>query len=462
VYLELHIALQPSAGLVTVTEAERPGFYKVLTLCAPAGWGNVPTLEMMRLMYRTAVLVLISAAAAAAAQAPVVLQDFGIGNLDGGNWLYAGLVMDNAGNLYGAAYYGGVYNHGVVYKLSPTGTGGWKETVLYTFKGTPRGQDGAGPYSAPTLDSAGNLYGTTAYGGVAAKPCGSTGCGVVYKLMPSGSTWQETVLYRFTATPDGFRPYAGVDIDAAGNLYGITSGGGTDNLGTIFELSPSASGGWKETVIHSFAGADGSNPEGMPVLDAAGNLWGTTYAGGTHNKGVVYKLSPQTGGGWSIHVLHSFKSGTDGANPFAGVTMGPDGSLFGTTSVGGAALSGVAYELSRNASGNWTETILHTFLGPSAGDGANPNGLIFDSHGNLFGTSVAGGTDNPGTIFEISPAGNSTWQEQVLYSFTAGLDGAYPSSSLIMDQLGNLYGTTLYGGPSGSIDVGGVVFEFTP
>jgi uncharacterized repeat protein (TIGR03803 family) len=197
-------------------------------------------------------LVLISAAAAAA-NSPVVLQDFGIGNLDGGNWLYAGLVMDNAGNLYGAAYYGGVYNHGVVYTLSPTGTGSWKETVLYTFKGTSRGQDGAGPYSAPTLDSAGNLYGTTAYGGVAAKPCGSTGCGVVYKLTSSGSTWQETVLYRFTATPDGFRPYAGVDIDAAGNLYGITSGGGTDNLGTIFELSPNASGGWTETVIHSFA-----------------------------------------------------------------------------------------------------------------------------------------------------------------------------------------------------------------
>jgi len=406
---------------------------------------------------RIAALILISAAGAAA-KSFVVLQDFGIGyDALGGNWLYAGLTMDGSGNLYGAAYLGGTYNHGVVYELSPNGSGGWTETVLYDFKGTDVDQDGAGPQAAPILDSEGNLYGTTTYGGIAGKGR-PTGWGVVYRLTPSGGTWQETTLYRFTGTPDGFGPLAGVTLDAAGNVYGVTSAGGTYDEGTIFELSPGASG-WTETVLHSFTGNDGGNPEGTPVWDAAGNLLGTTWGGGTHNYGVVYKLSPRTGG-WKLDVLYKFQGGTDGANPLAGVTLGPGGSLFGATQAGGA-LNGIAYELAPNGSGGWQETILHTFQGAATGDASLPNGLVY-THGKLFGSSGSGGTDNAGAIFEISPASGGAWEEKVLYNFTTGRDGATPSSSLITDGMGHLYGTTLWGGPAGTIDAGGVAFEFTP
>ncbi|HTQ57831.1 MAG TPA: choice-of-anchor tandem repeat GloVer-containing protein [Bryobacteraceae bacterium] len=407
-------------------------------------------------MHRIAVLILIFAAAAAA-NSPVVLQDFGIGNLDGGSSLYAGLVMDTAGNLYGAAEEGGIYNAGVVYELSRNTGGGWTETVLYNFTGANRGQDGANPHATLLRDSAGNLYGTTVSGGIASRTC-SKGCGVVFKLTPSGDTWQETVLYRFTGGADGSVPYAGVSMDAAGNLYGAaTSGGAT--AGVVYELTPGTPG-WTEAVIHTFEDVDGATPYGTPVLDAAGNLFGTTYAGGAYNRGVVYALTPSAGA-WTFHALHNFRGSPDGANTLTGVILGPRGTLFGTTTSGGTASCGIAYELAFKKSAGWTETILHTFLGVGAADGENPNGLILDAHGNLFGTSTGGGLYNPGTIFELSPMAGGGWQETVLYSFTAGLDGAYPSSSLTLGPSGHLFGTTLWGGPSGDT-TGGVAFEFTP
>jgi uncharacterized repeat protein (TIGR03803 family) len=405
------------------------------------------------------IVTLVCAAGALASNAPKTLQDFGIGDLRGGSSLYAGLILDSAGNAYGAAESGGIYNAGVVYELSPTASGPWTETVLYNFKGGAN-QDGANPHATLAWDSAGNLYGTTVSGGLENSSC-RTGCGTVYKLTPSAGGWQETVLYRFTGGADGSVPYAGVTIDSAGNLYGAAVGGGA-SVGVVYELSPGDSG-YMQTVIHTFEDTDGSAPFATPLLGPDGKLYGTTETGGSRNAGVVYALSPQSGGAWNFRVLHNFQSGSDGAEPLSGVILGPKGTLVGTTTIGGTANCGTAYTLAPNASdpkAPWTETIMHTFLGVEQQDGENPNLLLLSPKGILYGTSTGGGVDNPGTIFQIvhSAAG---WQETVLYSFTAGNDGAYPSSGLAMDAAGNLYGTTLWGGPSGDT-TGGVAFEFTP
>jgi len=386
-----------------------------------------------------------------------VLQSFGLGNELSGNNLYAGLILDAAGNLYGAAEAGGRYGYGTVFELSPDSSGEWTVTVLYNFKG---GQDGESPHATLTWDSAGNLYGTTVSGGGGTGCRG--GCGVVFRLSPSSNGWAENVLYRFTNSADGSVPYAGVALDAAGNVYGATTGGGASALGLIYELTPGAGGAWEFSILHNFTGRpDGATPYGTPILDSAGNLYGTTYSGGASNKGTVYVVSPAPGGGWTERVIHSFRGGSDGVNPMTPLTFDPKGNLYGTTSIGGTANCGIAFRLTPNQTGGWSETLLHTFLGITAQDGENPNGLIFDTHGNLYGTSMGGGVDNPGTIFEISPAHNGTWTETVLYSFLAGLDGAYPLAGVAIDAAGNLYGTTLWGGPAGDTS-GGVAFQYTP
>jgi uncharacterized repeat protein (TIGR03803 family) len=248
-------------------------------------------------------------------------------------------------------------------------------------------------------------------------------------------------------------------MDSAGNLYGATISGGSANKGVVYRLSPSA-GGWQQTVLHTFQGSDGSAPYPTPLLDAAGNLYGTTNVGGAHQRGVVFVLKPQAAGIWTEQVLHAFQGGTDGANPLAGVIFDSKGNLYGTTSVGGTANCGVAYRLVRSAGGGWSEKILHTYLGVTAQDPENPNGMIFDAAGNLYGTSTGGGVYNPGTIFKIAPSAGG-WQETVLYSFTGGNDGAYPITGPTMDAAGHLFGTTLWGGPAGDT-TGGVAFEFVP
>jgi len=407
-------------------------------------------------MGRIAILVLMFATNTWAAGTLKVMKAFGTGNLREGSDLYAGLILDSSGNLYGAAESGGTYGAGVVYKLSPTTGGGWTETVLYNFKGGA--QDGASPHATLMADSAGNLYGTTVNGGPASATC-RTGCGTVY-MISAGAHWQESVLYRFTGGADGAIPYAGVAMDSAGNLYGATTSRGANGAGVVYKLTP-GSAGWLQTVIHTFQGRpDGSAPYPTPVLDAAGNLYGTTNAGGAHNLGIVYMLAPQPDGTFAEHVLHNFAGGADGANPLAGVILDPRGNIYGTATLGGTANCGIAYKLIPNAAGAWTERLLHTFLGVNAQDGENPNWLTFDAHGNLYGSSTGGGVDNPGTIFKITrtPSG---WQETVLYSFTAGNDGAYPSSGVVLDAVGNIYGTALWGGPSGDT-TGGVAFQFTP
>jgi uncharacterized repeat protein (TIGR03803 family) len=397
--------------------------------------------------------VFLCLGAAWAAPTPSVLHSFGV-HLQGGSDLYAGLILDASGNAYGAAESGGTYGYGVVFELSPDGAGEWAERVLYDFKGSP-GDDGATPHATLVFDRAGNLYGTTVSGGV------SGNFGIVFKLTPtSQGQWTETVLHRFTGGTDGATPYAGVILDAAGNVYGATDGGGAAGDGTVYKLTPSDSSPWVETVLHSFTGKpDGAGPFAAPLLDAAGNLFGTTYYGGARNDGAVYKLAPQPDGSWAETVLYSFKGGSDGVNPGAPLIADRSGNLYGTTAVGGSAGCGIAFKLT--AASDWAETVLHTFLGITDDDGENPNGLTFGPRGVLYGTTVGGGTDNPGTIFRLTPSESGGWTETVLYNFTAGLTGAYPSVGLTLGPNGGLYGTTLWGGPAGDT-VGGVAFEFNP
>jgi uncharacterized repeat protein (TIGR03803 family) len=369
----------------------------------------------------------------------------------------AGLLRDAAGNLYGTTVNGGAHGSGVVFKLSPSGN----ETVLYSFTG---GADGGYPSAGLLRDAAGNLYGTTVLGG----PGGS---GVVFKLSPTGT---ETVLYSFTGGnggTDGGFPTAGLLRDAAGNLYGTTFYGGSGNCldpfvliggcGVVFKLSAMGT----ETVLYSFAGPpDGQYPVAGLIPDAAGNLYGTTEFGGVYNGycekpnphnaytcGVVFKLSPSG----TETVLHTFAGyPTDGGNPYAGLLRDAAGNLYGTTLNGGADGSGVVFKLSPTG----TETLLHTFTGP---DGARPSaGLIKDTLGNLYGTTIGGGAHGQGVVFELIRCSSapSGYEFKVLHSFTGGDDGAYPWSGLVRDGAGNLYGTTSRGGASGN----GVVFRLTP
>jgi uncharacterized repeat protein (TIGR03803 family) len=391
-----------------------------------------------------------------------------------------------------------------------------QEKVLWSFGSVPN--DGIGPQAALISDNAGNLYGTTAGGGTAAG-------GTVFKLSPqTGGTWSETILYNFctqTDCTDGYEPQAGLLMDSAGKLYGTAYAGGIVDCphgtacgGTAFELSPPSELGqpWTYAVLYTFCSEisgvvclDGSEPRSQLILDASGNLYGTTVKGGrghdvdSYGGGVVFELSPGSNG-WTETVLYSFcqlgRGGfcTDGANPEAGVTLS-SGSLFGTTESGGLGANGLVYELSPGSNG-WTEEVLYTSYNGSsyapvtfsaAGNlfsttlfhgfqlnikhqnvrsisfteatGTNSEGgVLVDVQRNaLFGTAVADGANGVGTVWEVNPAR----QLVPLYNFCSlanCADGSTPRSSLIEDQSGNLYGTTQQGGAYGY----GVVFEVTP
>jgi uncharacterized repeat protein (TIGR03803 family) len=332
------------------------------------------------------------------------------------------LARDSDGNLFGATSNGGAADTGVVFSLGATG----QAAVLYTFTG---GADGGYPYDGVIRDTAGNLYGTTAYGGAA-------GAGVVFKVDATGG---ETVLYTFTGGADGANPYAGVILDSAGNLYGTTAYGGAAGGGVVFQLDAAG----QETVLYSFTGgADGANPYASVVRDQAGDLFGTTYYGGTAGQGVVFQLNASG----QETVLHTFTGGADGANPFGGVIRDSAGNLYGTTEFGGTGNSGIVFEL--DAAGQ--ETLLHTFTGGA--DGGLPTaGVVRDAAGNLYGNTLLGGAAGAGVVFELNAAG----QETVLHSFTGGDDGGYPfEAPLTLGTAGNLFGSA----PSGGKENGGVVF----
>jgi uncharacterized repeat protein (TIGR03803 family) len=378
----------------------------------------------------------------------------------------AGLILDSQGNLYGTTPGGGAYGYGVVYELSPT-SAGWAETVLYNFCEDTCPQ-GSSPQSALTFDSDGNLYGTTAGGGRYAS-------GTVFELSPSPSGWIESVLYSFCTAvncADGAHPTASVIFDEQGRLYGTTLDGGQTSCngfgcGVVFELKRDNSGRWSETVLYTFTGGDdGGSPIAGLVSDSSGDLYGTTWMGGAQSSGVAFELT-SVSGLWSESVLHTFCSAascSDGSNPWAGLILGPDGSLYGTTISGGktslAAASGygVVFQLTPTA-GVWNESVLHAFDGA---DGRDPYaGVILDSLGNLYGTTALGGDYSCnsvygcGLVFELTPTSNGGWDETALLVFSGGNEGLSPYANLVMNPQGELYGTTEYAGERGL----GTVFE---
>jgi uncharacterized repeat protein (TIGR03803 family) len=387
---------------------------------------------------------------------------------DGANPV-AGLIQDAAGNLYGTTTAGGdVNDFGTVFKLLPPAQQGgtWAEMVLHRFNCT----DGAVPNAALIQDATGNLYGTTKGGGSTCNYPLSPGDGTVFKL---DNTGQESVLYSFTGGADGSAPVSDLIQDAAGNLYGTTIDlyGGA-NVGTVFKLDNTD----KETVLYGFTGgADGAEPYGGLVEDAAGNLYGTTYYGGANNSGTVFKLD-NTG---QETVLNSFTGGADGGFPPAGLVRDAAGNLHGTTESGGnlncisgklAPGCGTVFEVDNT--GNFT--VLYTFCSASnCTDGSNPfAGLIQDATGNLYGTTRFGGANvspngfGGGAVFKLLPPAQQggTWTESVLYSFCSAskcTDGYLPEGRLVQDAAGNLYGTTQDGGANahGGSKGGGTVFE---
>jgi len=381
---------------------------------------------------------------------------------DGGQ-PYAGLISDSSGNLYGTTETGGAYKSGTVFELTPNSRGGWTETVLYSFCAATSCSDGADPRGGLVRDAAGNLFGTTFEG--RGSNCGQDyyGCGVVFELSPNDGSWTETVLYSFSAGRDGANPYGGLVFDSAGNLYGTTSYGGDKNClcGTVFELSPGSSA-WTQTVIHTFRpnSGDGAYPYAGLAVDAANNLYGTTNTGGVYGRGSVFKLTPKADKHWSFTLLHSFfdsRGGREGFEPQGPVLLDSKGSIYGTTEDGGTQYYGTVFKLTPLKGGKWKEAVLHTF---DDSDGAYPSSsVILDQAGTLYGTTQAGGVKGVGTVFKLAPS-KKGWAETVLYSFctvTGCSDGDTPRSGLIADQAGNLYGTAS-GGGNGY----GVVFEVVP
>lgn len=393
--------------------------------------------------------VLIFAASARAAETKT-LHSFDYP--DGVNPL-SGLVMDAAHNLYGTTSIGGTAGFGTVFELSPDGQGGWKETDLMNLGGPTGGT----PYAGLIFDDAGNLYGTTSSGG-------GNGHGTVFELSPSGSgTWTFRVLYSYGGLlgADGDGIISGLTLDAAGNLYGTASYGGVsthdcpNGCGTVFELSRDGSN-WKETILYRFHRSDGASPHGGLIFDRAGNLYGTTQIGGRNDLGIAFKLSPNGSGDWTETILHAFDNNDPAGNaPSAGLLFDAMGNLYGTAQYGGTGGYGTAFELSPNGSGDWTAKPLHSF---GRKDGQNPEAaLIFDNLGNLYSTTPYGGQNLWGTVFKLSPDGSGGWRETILTNFT-GQDGAWAKAPLIIDAAGNLYGTTYIGGAHDR----GAVFEVSP
>ena len=361
------------------------------------------------------------------------------------------LAFDNAGNAYGTTASGGVFDFGTVFMLTPSG----QESVLYSFTG---GGDGLDPHSGVIIDSAGNLYGTTVAGGFGGL-CAGDGCGVIFELSPSDGGWTETTLYSFTGLNDGFGPGSGLIFDTAGNLYGTAPDGGKKSDGVVFELSPSKNG-WRYKVIHAFTGGkDGAvGSLGSLLLDAAGNLYGTTELGGAYGAGAVYELSPSVHGAWKTTALYEFKGMPDAASPYGGLIFDKGGNLYGTTYFGGAAGQGAVFQLVPEPNSTWQEKVLYSFQGGT--DGSFPTStLFFDSASVLYGTTSTGGRPSCdcGTVFKLTLSRGS-WNEKIVHFFGKGKDGSSPNYGLTPDHAGNLYGTAPVGGTGGQ----GVVFQFTP
>jgi uncharacterized repeat protein (TIGR03803 family) len=370
--------------------------------------------------------IAMAASQASQAQTFSVLYTF-TGENDGG-MPYTELVLDSSGYLYGTTYEAGKHGFGTVFRLTPTGG----LTVLHTFANK---RDGGNP-DDPSLvaDPAGNLYGTTLGGG-------RFGAGTVFKISTKGV---ETVLHSFSSEGgDGQSPVGGVIQDASGSLYGTTEIGGDydcnppSGCGVVFKIDPAGN----ESILHAFSGVpDGADPHGGLVLDEKGNLYGSTFVGGTG----ICDVQPTCGTLFKIdsagkyEVIHDFSGNpNDGGNPDCNLLINGAGILYGTTFFGGSHDWGTIFKI--NAHGE--EALLYSFSGHT--DGAQPAGaLVRDTKGNLFGTTYSGGTDGVGTVFQLDSSGNET----ILHSFSNSSDGAFPWDGLTQDNSGNLYGAASAGG----------------
>ncbi len=391
-------------------------------IVASGGW---PSGKLRRPLFATIVLLAVSWAATcpAVAQMETVLHSF---NGNDGAYPFSRLTIDSQGNLYGTT--GGTLppTFGSVFQLTPTGV------VRVLLRRTPTG---ICDFCVDNLlrDSQDNLYVTDAIGG-------NFGNGAVYKISPLGIV--PIVLYTFTGGADGKYPNDGLISDAQGNLYGTTGMGGAFGQGVVFKITPAG----EETVLYSFTGgSDGGEPWGRLLRDSQGNFYGTTYADGglQLSFGVVFKLTPS-----GIEtVLHSFTGGADGGHPNGDLIADAQGNLYGTTPAIPRSTHGTVFKVTQQG----LLTVLHTFSGP---EGFSPrSGLIMDAGGNLYGTTFSGGPFGDGVVYKVTAAHT----ESVLHSFS-GNDGSFPVGGLVFDTVGNLYGTTAYGGASNN----GVVFKLTP
>jgi uncharacterized repeat protein (TIGR03803 family) len=376
-------------------------------------------------------LLCLTTAIASPAQTVTTLHSFN--GVDGAVPL-AGVVQATNGNLYGTTEAGGASDDGTIFKITASGA----LTTLHSFDGT----DGNSPYAGLVQATNGNLYGTTVMGG-------ADGDGTVFKITASGAL---TTLHSFDST-DGKYLYRGLVQATNGNLYGTTFLGGAWSDGTVFRITPSGT----LTTLHSFKGADGDVPLAVLTQHTNGNLYGTTEAGGASGDGTVFKITPSG----KLTTLYSFCSRsncTDGALPYAGLVQGANGNLYGTTYGGGTSGDGTVFEITPSG----TLTTLYSFCSQSnCTDGSGPEAaLVRATNGNLYGTTPLGGSNcmnmGCGTVFKITPSGKLT----TLYSFCSQsncTDGAYPYAGLVQDTNGNLYGTTQAGGASGD----GTVFRLS-
>jgi uncharacterized repeat protein (TIGR03803 family) len=441
--------------------------------------------------------ILLAASAGIAHAQEQVLYSFQGGTTDG-KAPNGGLAIDKAGNLYGVGSSGGANSGGVIYELSPPSQSGgaWTETIVYNFGDDPGAggsPGGVGAGATVIFDSNGNLYGTAGGGDTAGM--GEDNAGVVYEASPpaGGGEWTAQALYTFIYNPSDQtlldNPNGAVVFDKSGNLYGIATGGGTYGGGGVFELSPPAQSGgaWTMQPLYSFNNSIvaslpwGPGANASLILDAAGNLYGTTEYGGVSDLGTVYELSPPAPGGngeWTPTILYSFHATKaaefDGTLPFGSLIFDKLGNLYGSTTSGGTGEGGIVFELSPPASsgGKWTETVLYNFTYATATDVSTPNAnLLFDKQGNLWGTGFHGGpysyqyvTD--GAIFELIPQSGGTWTEAspMPHYFGAESGDAFdPESPIIMDSDGNIYSTGTGGANMcNSVAYCGAVWEYTP
>ena len=381
---------------------------------------------------------------------------------------YAGLTIDRFGNLYGTTSLGGYLGTaicgdgcGSVFKLSLTASG-WTSTILYAFRNPP--YDGVIPGSRVVFGPDGALYGTNYEGGAywlgavfrlsaPSQRCGSGAC-----------PWEETH-YSFAGDYlSGGGPIAEVAFDREGNLYGTTILGGPNTCdrdplacGVVYKVAAPIPQ-WNQSVIHNYEQQTGNSPVGGVIFDASGNIFGTTTSGGTSDVGTIYEMTP-SGDSWTYTVLYNFTGHSDGSRPDGNLLEDADGNLYGTTAIGGDGGGGTVFELSPSG-GGWSFNVIHSFTG-SEGPIA---GLTADAGGNLYGTTYSDGAFGFGNVFKLTKS-NGAWSYTSLYDFTGAADGGYSYSTVSIDAAGNLYGTAAYGGSTtGLCHRGGcgVVWEITP